>query len=63
MKGGTFFSRVTPRALRRAAFAVLDVPFAAVRRHVAANEPPPLIVDELVRSAYGALIPRGGRRP
>jgi len=57
------FGRVTPRALRRATFAVLDVPFAAVRRHVAANEPPPLFVDELVRSAYGALIPRRRREP
>jgi len=53
------FARVTARALRIATFAVLDVPFAAVRRHVAANEKPPPIVDELVRTAYGALIPRG----
>jgi AcrR family transcriptional regulator len=51
------FGRVGSRALRLATFAVLDVPFAAVRRHVAANEPPPPIVDELVRTAYGALIP------
>jgi AcrR family transcriptional regulator len=53
--------RVTPRALRIATFAVLDVPLAAVRRHVVANEKPPPVVDELVRSAYGALIPRGRR--
>lgn len=51
------FSRASPRTLRLASFALLDVPLAAVRRHVAANEMPPLIVDDLVRRAYGALIP------
>ncbi len=56
------FARVTPRALRLATFAVLDVPLAAVRRHVAGNEKPPALVDELVRTAYGALIPSKGRR-
>ena len=56
------FGRVSPRALRLTSFAVLDVPLAAVRRHVAANESPPPLVDELVRKAYEALIPRKGRR-
>ena len=56
------FGRVSPRALRLTSFAVIDVPLAAVRRHVAANEPPPPLVDELVRRAYEALIPRKGRR-
>jgi AcrR family transcriptional regulator len=50
------FGRASPRTLRLASFAMLDVPLAAVRRHVAANEMPPPIVDELVRRAYGALI-------
>jgi AcrR family transcriptional regulator len=50
------FGRVTPKALRLATFAVLDVPFAAVRRHVAANEMPPAYVDELIGTAYAALI-------
>jgi len=57
------FGRASPRALRVTTFVILDVPLAAVRRHVAANEPPPPIVDDLVRSAYGALIARGARRP
>jgi AcrR family transcriptional regulator len=56
------FGRVSPRTLRLATFAVLDVPFAAVRRHVAANEKPPPMVDDLVRTAYAALIPRKRRR-
>jgi hypothetical protein len=37
-------------------FTILDVPFAAVRRHVAANEVPPPYIDDLVAKAYAALI-------
>lgn len=52
------------RLLRIATLAILDVAFAAVRRHVAANEVPPAYVDDLVRSAYAALIPSArGRMP
>jgi hypothetical protein len=36
--------------------AVLDVPFAATHRHIAANEAPPQYIDELVETAYRALI-------
>ncbi len=43
-----------------ATFAVLDVPFAAVRRHVAANEPPPAQVDALIVTAVDAIL--AGRR-
>jgi AcrR family transcriptional regulator len=50
------FGRASAEALRLANFAILDVPFAAVRRHVAANEMPPPYVDELVAKAYSALI-------
>src|SRR5882672_10245039 len=35
------FVRANPEQLRLTIFAILDVPFAAVRRHVAANELPP----------------------
>jgi len=35
---------------------MLDVPFAAVHRHVAVNEIPPLYVDDLIAKAYQALI-------
>jgi AcrR family transcriptional regulator len=50
------FARPSAEALRLATFAILDVPFAAVHRHVAANEPPPLYVDDLIAKAYQALI-------
>jgi AcrR family transcriptional regulator len=50
------FARAGAEALRLATFAILDVPFAAVHRHVAANELPPLYVDDLIAKAYQALI-------
>jgi AcrR family transcriptional regulator len=63
------FARANAEALRLAYFAILDVPFAAVHRHVAANVMPPLHVDDLITKAYLALIPpantskrRGGRK-
>jgi AcrR family transcriptional regulator len=53
-------------ALRLANFAILDVPFAAVHRHVAGNEAPPPYVDDLIARAYAALItsprPRSRKR-
>jgi AcrR family transcriptional regulator len=50
------FGCATAETLRLANFAILDVPFAAVRRHVASNEMPPDNVDELIAAAYPALI-------
>jgi hypothetical protein len=50
------FGRASARTLRATSFAVLDVAFAAVRRHVAANEPPPPTVDRLIETAYLAVI-------
>ncbi len=46
-----------------AAFAVLDVPFAAVRRYVAAGRTPPLQVDKLIEIAFAATIQHGRRAP
>ncbi len=51
------FGRANAEALRLAYFAILDVPFAAVHRHVAANVMPPPHVDDLIAKAYLALIP------
>jgi AcrR family transcriptional regulator len=48
--------REDARTVRIITYAVLDAPFAAVRRHVAANESPPLYVDGLVRITYEAVI-------
>jgi AcrR family transcriptional regulator len=50
------FGRANAEPLRLAYFAILDIPFAAVRRHVAANVPPPAYVDDLIANAYRALI-------
>jgi len=59
IKGMTrrLFARASTEVLRLTTFAILDVPFAAVHRHVAANEIPPLYVDDLIAKAYLALIP------
>jgi AcrR family transcriptional regulator len=56
------FGRLTPKALRLATFAILDVPFAAVHRHVAKNAMPANYVDELIDSAYSALVRRQDAR-
>ena len=50
------FARTSAELLRLTTFAMLDVPFAAVHRHVAVNEIPPLYVDDLIAKAYQALI-------
>src|SRR5216684_2209884 len=50
------FARASMELIRLTNFAILDVPFAAVHRHVAANEIPPLYVDDLIAKAYRALI-------
>ena len=47
----------TQEAIRRVQFALIDVPLAAVRRHLAANEPIPASVDDMVRACYMTLIP------
>jgi AcrR family transcriptional regulator len=44
------------RTVRVVAFAVVEAPFAAVRRHVAANERPPPTVDDLIRVTYNAVL-------
>jgi hypothetical protein len=49
--------------LRLVNFAVIDVPLAAVRRHVAVNELPPASVEDLIARTYAALIAPARRRP
>src|SRR6266851_4896822 len=48
--------RVDARSVRIVTYAVLEAPFAAVRRHVAADETPPPYVDLLIRVTYEAVI-------
>jgi AcrR family transcriptional regulator len=50
------FGSVTSKARRTTTFAVLDVPFAAVRRYVGANKVPPEEVEELITATYKAII-------
>jgi len=47
---------LTEETLRRATFAIVDVPLAAVRQHLQEGKPPPDIVDELIRATYLAII-------
>ena len=58
------FGRVGPETLQLAYFAMIDVPLAAVRRHVANNEMPPRSIENPIARTYGALIspPRGQGR-
>src|SRR5262245_17461898 len=56
--------RDDPRTVRMVAYAVIEAPFAAIRRHVAAKESPPPYVDQLIRATYEAvmeLLLRGDR--
>ena len=50
------FGRNTSSSHRITAFALLDLPYAAVRRHVAAHEAPPPVVDDLIAAAYHAVV-------
>ncbi len=48
-------------ALRRVVFAIVDVPYAAGRRHIVAAEPPPPWLDELVAATCRCVL--HGRAP
>jgi AcrR family transcriptional regulator len=56
----TFSRRLCGRedasTVRMVAYAVIEAPFAAIRRHVAAKESPPPYVDLLIRATYEAVI-------
>jgi len=55
------FGRAGFEEIRRAQFVLAEVPVAAVRQHLYRREPPPPIVDELIRTTFRAVM-RGYRR-
>jgi AcrR family transcriptional regulator len=58
------FGRAGPAEVRRAQFVLSEVPVAAVRQHLLRREPPPPIVDELIRVTWHAVVDgyRTGKR-
>jgi AcrR family transcriptional regulator len=46
-------------ALRRARFALVEIPYAAVRAYVAAGQPPPSDADQWVLTASQAVLAEG----
>jgi AcrR family transcriptional regulator len=52
------FGSVTEENMLRIVFALIDVPYASVRRSLRAGKTPPFEVDELVSETYNALIGR-----
>jgi AcrR family transcriptional regulator len=50
------FGRAGANEIRRAQFALAEVPVAAVRQYLQRREPPPPIVDDLIRETYAAVI-------
>jgi AcrR family transcriptional regulator len=49
------FGAEGPDELRRARFLLAQVPVAAVRQHIAEREPPPPLVDDLIRVTFHAV--------
>jgi AcrR family transcriptional regulator len=56
------FGRGDTAELRRASFVLAEVPVAAVKQHLQRREPPPPLVDELIRRTYQAIIDPNKRR-
>lgn len=53
----------TDRASMRAVtFALAEAPYAAVRNHVKAGEPPPPIANDLIEATYNAVLALAGVR-
>src|SRR5437762_6894049 len=50
------FGRSGRDELRRAQFLLAEMPVGAVRQHLYRREPPPPIVDELIRITYRAIV-------
>ncbi len=55
------FGGANAEMLRLARFVLADVPKAAVSPHLRRREPPPLIVDDMIRITYGAVLNQYGK--
>ncbi|HME23831.1 MAG TPA: helix-turn-helix domain-containing protein [Acetobacteraceae bacterium] len=49
------FGQDGPQEVRLAQFLIAEVPVAAVRQHLVRREPPPPLVDRLIRTTYRAV--------
>jgi AcrR family transcriptional regulator len=49
--------------IRVAQFVLADVPMAAVRPHLRRREAPPLLIDELIRDTYRAIVDKDRAPP
>jgi AcrR family transcriptional regulator len=62
MEGGAerrarvIFGHSGPEEVRLAQFLIAEVPVAAVRQHLLRQEPPPLLVDQLIRTTFRAVV-------
>ena len=50
------FGQDGPEAVRLAQFLIAEAPVAAVRQHLVRREPPPPLVDRLIRTTYRAVV-------
>ncbi|MBD0275069.1 MAG: TetR/AcrR family transcriptional regulator [Acetobacteraceae bacterium] len=50
------FGAEGPEELRRSQFLLAEVPVAAVRQHILRREPPPPLVDGLIRATFRAVV-------
>ena len=53
---GLVFGSAGATELRRAQFLLAEMPVGAVRQHLHRREPPPPIVDDLIRITYRAVV-------
>jgi len=56
------FGRADATEVRRASFVLAEVPVAAVKQHLQRREPPPPLVDDLIRRTYHAIVDPNKRR-
>jgi AcrR family transcriptional regulator len=52
------FGSVSRANLRKTTFVLIDVPYAAVRRHLEHGETPPDVVEEMIEATYYAVMGR-----